>query len=364
MKKATTPVRKRDNEGLTVKKKRETQTPSRTNRAASQFRGVTHHCRTNRFEAHIWQDSKQIYLGGFYSEQQAALAYDLAAIRFRYDDAITNFNTDLYQAELADTEAGCPSHWDVVQSLRGQSKVMNRVDPAAGDAQGIGVCMMDWEIAISAAVHCDRTHLGVFSSDTDAARAYDRILVMQRGLDASTGINFNLVDYADLLTKEQIQDGIDRGLLPSTLPLSYKPVPAPQPVLHIGATINNNPTILIIPMLTGLPIDGAHDDDDEQEEEAAKVVGVIPKKASITPRSVLDFEEMVACEEVARHRVNIDAVGMQLTRENNKTANANAIAISKNGDADNDGPWRTKTRKSSNQVSETSLETWLDNVVV
>jgi len=371
MTKPTSALGKRDKEGLTIKRTGET--PSRTNRSASQFRGVTHHCRTNRFEAHIWQDSKQIYLGGFYTEQQAALAYDLAAIRFRCDDAITNFNTDLYQAELADTEAGCPAHWDVVQSLRGQSKAMNRVDPAAGDSQGIGVCMMDWEMAISAAVHCDRTHLGVFSSDIDAARAYDRILVAQRGLDACTGINFNLVDYADLLSKEQIQDGIDRGLLPPTLPLSYKPVPAPQPVLHICATIINNndnnnnandPNVLTIPMLAGLPIDSAHDDNEDEQEERTRVVGIIPKKASITPRSVLDFEDMAANDDVDRH-VKIDARFVQLTRENNKTTND--IATDTNGDdsgGNNDGQRRKKTRKSSNQVSETSLETWLDNVVM
>ena len=32
-------------------------------RATSAFRGVTHHCRTGRFEAHIWDEAKQVYLG-------------------------------------------------------------------------------------------------------------------------------------------------------------------------------------------------------------------------------------------------------------------------------------------------------------
>lgn len=346
---------KHDSDGAPIKKTNET--PSRTNRSASQYRGVTHHCRTNRFEAHIWQENKQIYLGGFYTEQQAALAYDLAAIRFRSDDAITNFNTDLYQFELEDTEAGRPAHWDVVQSLRGQSKAMNRVDPAAGDSQGIGVCMMDWELAISAAVHCDRTHLGVFSSDADAARAYDRILVAQRGLDASTRINFNLVDYADLLSKEHIQHGIANGMLPPTLPLSYKPVPAPQPVLNIDTTLysKKHDDDLAISMLASLPIDNAHDDNDNEEEETM-VVGVIPKKASITPRSVLDFEEMATHHHDddgggggERHG-KIDASIVQSTREHNKTAHF----------VDTDGPRRKKTRK----TTETSLETWLDNVMM
>ena len=39
-------------------------------RTTSRFRGVTHHCRTQRWEAHIWEAGKQIYLGGFSGEEQ------------------------------------------------------------------------------------------------------------------------------------------------------------------------------------------------------------------------------------------------------------------------------------------------------
>ena len=52
---------------------------------------MTHHCRTGRFEAHIWEEGKQIYLGGFATEEQAALAYDIAAVRCRGEEAMTNF---------------------------------------------------------------------------------------------------------------------------------------------------------------------------------------------------------------------------------------------------------------------------------
>ena len=57
-------------------------------------------CRTGRYEAHIWQEGKQVYLGGFDAEEQAALAYDLAALKFRGIDAQTNYEKSTYEQEM------------------------------------------------------------------------------------------------------------------------------------------------------------------------------------------------------------------------------------------------------------------------
>merc|ERR1719174_729543 len=57
--------------------------PPRPGAAAARparFRGITYHKRTGRYEAHLWEAGKQIYLGGFSSEERAATAYDLMAL--------------------------------------------------------------------------------------------------------------------------------------------------------------------------------------------------------------------------------------------------------------------------------------------
>ena len=46
----------------------------------------------------------QIYLGGFDREEQAALAYDLAAVKCRGLDAATNYGLDRYALELRHME--------------------------------------------------------------------------------------------------------------------------------------------------------------------------------------------------------------------------------------------------------------------
>lgn len=63
---------------------------------SSQYRGVTFYRRTGRWESHIWDCGKQVYLGGFDTALAAARAYDRAAIKFRGVEADINFNLSDY----------------------------------------------------------------------------------------------------------------------------------------------------------------------------------------------------------------------------------------------------------------------------
>ncbi|MQL77331.1 hypothetical protein Taro_009720 [Colocasia esculenta] len=67
---------------------------------SSQYRGVTFYRRTGRWESHIWDCGKQVYLGGFDTAHSAARAYDRAAIKFRGVDADINFNLSDYDEDL------------------------------------------------------------------------------------------------------------------------------------------------------------------------------------------------------------------------------------------------------------------------
>ena len=57
---------------------------------------------TQRWEASLWLTGKQLYLGGFESEQDAAHAYDLAALACKGRGVPTNFPASHYRAELAE----------------------------------------------------------------------------------------------------------------------------------------------------------------------------------------------------------------------------------------------------------------------
>ncbi|KAK2077322.1 hypothetical protein QBZ16_004956 [Prototheca wickerhamii] len=251
-----------------------------------------------RFEAHVWSEGKQVYLGGYGLEIQAATAYDLAACKFRGQDAQTNFDIGRYAAELEDAVT---SRESLVHLLRSQSKAMNAV------VHDLSVQMEPWELEISTILHPDKQHLGVYQDERAAARAVDRQSILRYGIDAS--LSFPLVEYLDLLTPDQTKAAVAKGLLPPVLPANYSPAPAPVPLVTLADVQAPEPRPL--PRLAHTPPppqlelveDSAHEDqgeaDEAQQARAAADAGVAPEESttllpraqSTTPKSVFDFME-------------------------------------------------------------------------
>ncbi|XP_059636871.1 AP2-like ethylene-responsive transcription factor At1g16060 [Cornus florida] len=89
-------------------------------RGVSKYRGVARHHHNGRWEARIGRvfGNKYLYLGTYATQEEAAIAYDMAAIEYRGLNAVTNFDLSRYIKWLRPDQSNTtqPNNVDVIDT--------------------------------------------------------------------------------------------------------------------------------------------------------------------------------------------------------------------------------------------------------
>ncbi|KAK4492406.1 hypothetical protein RD792_003211 [Penstemon davidsonii] len=190
-------------------------TPRRTldtfGQRTSIYRGVTRHRWTGRYEAHLWDNScrregqsRKGRQGGYDKEEKAARAYDLAALKYWGTSTTTNFPMTNYEKEIEEMKN--MTRQEFVASIRRKSSGFSR-----GASMYRGVTRHHqhgrWQARIGRVAGNKDLYLGTFSTEEEAAEAYDIAAIKFRGLSAVTNFDMNRYDVKAILESNSLPIG-------------------------------------------------------------------------------------------------------------------------------------------------------------